>query len=69
MKTLREIAEELAQDASTSQRILARRIMIAALHFAVSIVPEESDESDRGFNDCRSQILTSISEAEKELNQ
>ena len=81
MKILKEIAEELAKDVSTSsftQRILAKRIMLVALEYAKSIVPKECtssygelglDEKQRGRNFCRGQILDSIQESEELLKQ
>lgn len=80
MKTLKEIAEELAdflvigsERGLVSCEAAEREIMKACLDFSRSIVPPQMDKEaafgSHNFNSCRSQILSSISEAEKELNQ
>ena len=83
MKTLKEIAEEATQALAHDLNTIAGNGMVnagaiirkACLEYAKSILPEKADyaysnvpEERIGYNDCRSQILTSISEAEKELN-
>ena len=83
MKTLKEIAGECLLELSfdgnyRNNKVAGALIAKACLDFCKSIVPEEAKsqlhngsdyEQVRSFNSCRSQILSSISEAEKELNQ